>query len=287
MPLPKGQQAWRKHHMQHASTPQSIVANLPVEELPMDSKELMAPLPSVSYSIVTVTRNNRSGLQKTVESVISQTFNTYEFVIIDGDSYDGTKHYLKLLGDHHIHWVSEPDRSIYDAMNKGIKQSRGTWVLFLNAGDCLASCKVLESLQPYLRPSLAVVYGDYAVDGFPHKARPFSYIERWGLMTSHQSILFNRLVCGDLFHYNCNLRLSADFDLVWRIRRKFPNGFSYSDQVIASVHSGGISTQNFTRLRAEQLLTITRHFGLRGAINYLYEAFRKSLNRFLHRAKDR
>ena len=100
----------------------------------------------MKLSIITINRNNKDGLQRTIESVVSQTFQDYEYVIIDGASTDGSVDVIKQYADKITYWVSEPDKGIYNAMNKGILQAKGEYCLFLNSGDVFASSFVMEKL---------------------------------------------------------------------------------------------------------------------------------------------
>ena len=116
-------------------------------------------------SIITINCNNAVGLEKTMQSVISQTRTDYEYVIIDGDSTDGSVAAIKDMAkrlDGRIKWISEPDMGIYDAMNKGIAMASGDYVQFLNSGDCLAgndvTARMLQALDSNGRPS--ILYGN-------------------------------------------------------------------------------------------------------------------------------
>lgn len=102
-------------------------------------------------SIITVNLNNRNGLQKTIESVISQTFHNFEWIIIDGGSTDGSKELIEKYTDHINFWVSEPDKGIYNAMNKGIRKSNGEYLLFLNSGDFLYNTEVISQAIKLLK----------------------------------------------------------------------------------------------------------------------------------------
>lgn len=96
------------------------------------------------FSIITVNYNNKDGLQKTIESVISQEFKNFEFIIIDGGSTDGSVEIIKKYEKHITYWVSEPDNGIYHAMNKGIQQAQGEYLNFMNSGDCLYNEQTLR-----------------------------------------------------------------------------------------------------------------------------------------------
>lgn len=100
----------------------------------------------IILSIITVNLNNKIGLQKTIESVVNQTFNDYEFIIIDGGSDEGSTKVIKEYEDKITFWCSEKDSGIYNAMNKGISHSNGGYLLFLNSGDSLVNEKVLEKV---------------------------------------------------------------------------------------------------------------------------------------------
>lgn len=98
------------------------------------------------FSIITINRNNRDGLRRTMESVVGQTYRDYEYIIIDGASTDGSVEIIKEHESHLSYWVSEPDNGIYNAMNKGIAKARGEYCLFMNSGDCLYDNHVLERI---------------------------------------------------------------------------------------------------------------------------------------------
>lgn len=95
-------------------------------------------------SIITINLNNKSGLIKTINSVINQEFTDFEWIIIDGASTDGSKQLIEQYTQYITYWISEPDKGIYNAMNKGIKIAKGEYCLFLNSGDYLASKYTLK-----------------------------------------------------------------------------------------------------------------------------------------------
>lgn len=97
-------------------------------------------------SIITINRNNAEGLRKTIESVVSQTYIDFEYIIIDGASTDESVDVIKEYADKITFWVSEPDKGIYNAMNKGIMKAKGEYLLFLNSGDWLVDKDVIHSI---------------------------------------------------------------------------------------------------------------------------------------------
>jgi len=113
----------------------------------------------LKLSIVTINKNNSAGLRKTIESVLKQTFTDYEYIIIDGGSSDGSIDIIKENGDKLSYWVSEPDKGIYNAMNKGILRAKGDYLQFLNSGDCLVDETILSKVFDV--ENLAdIIYGD-------------------------------------------------------------------------------------------------------------------------------
>lgn len=99
----------------------------------------------MKLSIITINFNNRDGLQRTIDSVASQTFKDFEWIVIDGGSTDGSRELIEQYADHFAYWVSEPDKGIYNAMNKGIKVAKGEYLQFLNSGDWLCNDTTLEN----------------------------------------------------------------------------------------------------------------------------------------------
>ena len=101
---------------------------------------------SPDVTIVTVTLNDKSGLIRTLESALSQSHRSFEIIVIDGSSSDGTPEYLASISAREVRYLSEPDKGVYDAMNKGIDRARGSLIIFLNAGDVFLSPHALRTL---------------------------------------------------------------------------------------------------------------------------------------------
>ena len=112
-------------------------------------------------SIITINYNNKAGLQKTIDSVICQTFKDYEWIVIDGGSTDGSKELLEQYQQHFAYWCSEPDKGVYNAMNKGIAKAKGEYLNFMNSGDAFYSNNTLEEVFVRNTPYADMVYGDW------------------------------------------------------------------------------------------------------------------------------
>jgi glycosyltransferase involved in cell wall biosynthesis len=113
-------------------------------------------------SIITVNYNNYQGLQKTIESIINQTFTEFEYIVIDGGSEDGSKKLIEKNAQALGYWESEKDNGIYHAMNKGIRVAKGDYIFFLNSGDELVNPTILSSIMPYL-DGTDIVYGNLII----------------------------------------------------------------------------------------------------------------------------
>lgn len=113
----------------------------------------------MKLSVITVNLNNVVGLDKTMTSVLQQSFQDFEYLIIDGGSTDGSREVIARHEQHLSYWCSEKDSGVYNAMNKGIVHAQGEYILFLNSGDYLADEKVLEKVVPHLS-GMDIVYGD-------------------------------------------------------------------------------------------------------------------------------
>lgn len=128
----------------------------------------------MQLSIVTINRNNAAGLEKTLQSVSSQTFKDFEYIVVDGASTDGSVEVIKKFESQfaHLKWVSEPDSGIYNAMNKGLRLASGDYVQILNSGDCLAAPEVTELMLANLEKSgyPSILYGNM-VKCFPDGKR--------------------------------------------------------------------------------------------------------------------
>ena len=116
-------------------------------------------------TIITVCYNAINSIEKTIISILSQTYKNLEYIIIDGGSTDGTIDVIKKYEKQISYWKSEPDKGVYDAMNKGIELATGEWVNFMNAGDSFYNTEVLQSLNLYFSDSQTdIIYGDTCIE---------------------------------------------------------------------------------------------------------------------------
>lgn len=176
----------------------------------------MAP----TLTIVTICRNDRPGLERTLASIRAQTWRDFEVELVDGASTDATADVVRALADPWIRATSEPDRGIFDAQNKGWRRARGTWCLFLNAGDSLAAPDVLARVFAVEHPE-DVIYCDL-VRQWPTHTRllrvpdriTLEYLVEGAIM--HPSAILRRDLIDRVGPYDASLRIAADHDFFFR-----------------------------------------------------------------------
>lgn len=199
------------------------------------------------FSVITITFNNRDGLRRTSSSILSQTCKDFEWIIIDGNSTDGTQ--ADFINYQSANIISEPDKGIYDAMNKGMEQATGDYILFMNAGDMFADAKILSGLTEYCLSTPDFIYGDSQEDGHLKRARHHSKIN-WGMHTHHQAMLYRRQTLAAM-RYDLHYKIAADYDLTLRFL-KIAKSVMSIPMPICIFESGGLSQTNVKTGRDEQ-----------------------------------
>ena len=208
----------------------------------------------MKVTVVTAVLNDAGHIEQTILSVISQTDIEIEYIIVDGGSKDGTLELIGKYKDKISLLISEPDRGVYDAMNKGIKYSTGDFVYFINSGDILLNPSILSKIKlEELKERNAIIYGNVVVAygniEALEKPRPFfnSKMKFKGIGICHQSMFFP----GELIRnekYDLSYKIAADYDLVYRLWRKGTE-FLYRDITIAKYDWGkGISSNPYKLL---------------------------------------
>lgn len=210
------------------------------------------------FSIVTITFNNLKGFQRTHRSMQEQDCADYEWIIVDGASTDGTADYIKELN---VHIISEPDKGLYDAMNKGIDHAKGKYIVFMNSGDEFASPSTLSDIKAAIdkhSSSPDFIYGDALEtgeyensDGKPlyKPARSHEHPER-GLFTHHQAMYYAREKISDL-RYDLSYPIAADYKFTAQFLMNCNDVF-YIPSALCLYESGGISQTGAAKGRKEQ-----------------------------------
>ena len=169
-------------------------------------------------SVVTVCFNAVEGVEKTILSVINQTYPDIEYIIIDGGSTDGTVDVIKKYADHISYWVSEPDKGIYDAMNKGIKAATGEWINFMNAGDCFVNSMVVQQMVGeidsgirILRGNIIRVYSNFKIKAVGVTKQDPGLIDMFDNTFHHQACFVQRSLFNDYGLYSTEYELCSDW----------------------------------------------------------------------------
>lgn len=194
-------------------------------------------------SIVTVCLNAEREIEKTILSVINQTYSDLEYIVIDGGSTDGTKDIIHKYQDRIAHFISEPDKGIYDAMNKGVDLATGDWINFMNAGDCFVNENVIANVAPALQDGHDVVFGNTIMVNGRHMklSKGKLYPDRFPKIGHQSSFVKTSLMKEN--HFNTNYIISADFDFLYKM---FEEGkdFLYFDMEVAIYNMDGTSSNH-------------------------------------------
>lgn len=238
-----------------------------------------------TISIITVTYNCANDIETTIQSVLQQTYPQIEYLIIDGGSSDGTQEVISRYSQDIAYFISEPDKGIYDAMNKGIRQASGEWVFFLNAGDIFTTPQILERIFSQEWEAYSAIYGDiYEIrrgKPFHWKADcPFWLSEKkfHGMGFSHQGV-FLRTSLAKSLPFDLNFRCCADYHQMTRVHQG-GGKFAYCNEVIAMVIGcEGFSDQNvYIQKREEAILSQSL-----GSLSYYKTIADLRIRRFIKR----
>lgn len=202
-------------------------------------------------TVVTVCRNNLPALQVTMQSVAEQTYANIEYLIIDGASTDGTAQMLAEYQGRLSRWISEPDKGIYDAMNKAIGMATGDWIIFMNAGDTFASSDVLSRVFSCSH-EVDVIYGDVVKGEQLKYAEPPHNAHR--MYFCHQSALV-RTECLRQYPFDTRHRMSADFK---QMKMLFLSGHHFLQLpfAIARFDTTGISNVQRSRGLKDNIMVV-------------------------------
>lgn len=197
----------------------------------------------MNYTIITVTYNCASTIERTIKSVLSQNYSAYEYIVIDGDSSDGTTQIIEKYRDKLSYYVSEPDSGMYEAMNKGLKHATGDLVLFLNGDDYLADNTVLLRMaQHYVDEKTVVIGRLYQGDKLsPDNTNADFKSKYYGIFYPHQATFVPKVLYDRLGGFDESYRVSADFE--WICRAMY-NGYQvkWVDEIVSFFSLGGLSS---------------------------------------------
>lgn len=213
----------------------------------------------MKLTIITINYNNAFGLKKTMDSVLNQTWEDFEYIVIDGDSNDESIAVIKSFESSKLKWLSEPDMGIYNAMNKGVQNANGDYVLFLNSGDYLNNNLVLSNVKEYFLSNVSFLSGHlfYIKDGKEiirkhPKEISFSYLVSKSI--SHSSTFIKRDMFAKYGLYNEANAIVSDWEFFFKTIGLNGESFLGIDQIITIYDLNGISSleENSKKIKEER-----------------------------------
>lgn len=207
------------------------------------------------YSIITINLNNGNGLEKTIKSVICQSYCDFEFIVIDGGSTDHSIDIIHKYSDSITYWVSELDGGIYSAMNKGVSKAHGNYCIFLNSGDCFYSTLVLELIdgigynEDILVGRVAVNKRGVIISPPPREKLTFYHLYSGSIPHQGSFIRTNLL---KKYPYDEDLRISSDWKFFVQTMILDNCSVRFVDEYIAQYDMNGISSYNPLLMREEK-----------------------------------
>lgn len=217
-------------------------------------------------SIITVNYNNCEGLKRTINSVFSQVSSNFEYLIIDGGSVDGSKELIAEYSNRVNYWISEKDKGIYNAMNKGIMKANGDYVLFLNSGDILHDDNVLAKLDDNILKHDIIYFNSQFVDeqtDYVHQypdILSFNYFLKYSL--PHQASLIRRTLFDEVGLYDENYKICSDWAFFLSAFAKHNASYQHIDRTFAIMYRDGISTDpgNLDQINLERQNFLNKNF---------------------------
>lgn len=232
----------------------------------------------MKISVITVNYNNLKGLETTLNSVFVQTYGQTEYIVIDGDSKDGSKEILEQNDSRITCWISEPDNGIYHAMNKGIKKSTGDYLFFLNSGDTFYKNSVLEEFAKN-NPIEDIIYGNVNVVFLSGKSKIKHHNQELNLLScltetiTHQAMFLKKHLFKDKL-YNTDYKLISDWIYYFEQIVLYNKTSKHLDMVIANFETAGLSS-NTKLIKQERKEYLIRKFS-----THYYDLYELMVNNY-------
>lgn len=235
-------------------------------------------------TVITVVYNDATSLEETIKSVLNQTYSNVEYIIIDGQSTDGTLDIINKYQENIAYWITEPDNGLYDAMNKGIDSASGEWINFMNAGDIYYNENVLKDVfhnQDY--EGYDVLFG--SVEHKYHTVkniRPIGDLKSlWkGMQFSHQSTFFKTSNHKKL-KYDLKYNFAADYNFIYNL---YNSNFEFKslNEIIATKLVSGLTETNIIKSIKERYKIVTmREDTIKVHLYYTGQLIRNYLKRII------
>ncbi len=212
----------------------------------------------MKISIITIAYNSGHSIADAIQSVLAQTYPNIEYVIVDGKSKDNTVEVVKSFGDRISQFVSEPDKGIYDALNKGIKMATGDIIGFMHSDDLFASDDIIEKVAAlFVKHDVDSIYGDLQ---YVYKNDTNKVLRYWrsgdfsirklkmGWMPPHPTFYVKKKVYDQYGLFNTNFRIAADYDTMLRFLGKYRISTMYLPEVMVKMRVGGASNRSLKNI---------------------------------------
>lgn len=219
-------------------------------------------------SIITVVRNKKTTLEKTICSVLSQTYKNIEYIIIDGNSNDGTLDIIRKYERQITYWMSEPDKGISDAFNKGIAITTGKLIGMINADDWYSSNAVELAVEQYIYCNDSIIHAKCQI--WKKNTEPYYLFSgrddiSYTMTINHPTVFVPRKIYEQIGLFDLNFKISMDYE--WTMRAKQDGRkFKYIDQVITNMRLGGVSSDLWIHFFEE--IYVRHSYGMNLAKNY-------------------
>lgn len=208
----------------------------------------------IKISILTVTFNSSKTISDTIESILSQDYPNIEYIIIDGESKDGTIEIVQSYGDRIAKFISEPDHGMYDAMNKGIALATGDVIGILNSDDFYTDQNVISNVvHTFMESGSDSVFGDLVYVSSNDLSKVTRYYSSshfhpklfaYGWMPAHPTFFVKRWVYQQYGIFQTDYKIAADYELLTRFLAKYQVSYTYVPSVMVRMRTGGASTTN-------------------------------------------
>lgn len=213
-------------------------------------------------SIVTVTYNCKDTVEKTIQNVLKQTYPNIEYIVIDGNSTDGTKEIIERYADRLAYWVSEPDKGIFDAMNKAIRIATGEWILFLNSGDYFIKPTIIDEVFKWYNDNgetlIAGGTRNYIKEGYIDCMYKASDKDVWDRPVFRHQGTFARLSIHKKYLFPTEFRIAGDYYVFMQMMLNDESFVVYDGVISLFENEMGASTRldSFTKLWNERLMAM-------------------------------
>ncbi len=233
----------------------------------------------MKFSIITVVYNNEDSVEEAIKSVLSQTYDNIEFIVVDGLSKDGT---LQIINKYRIKinkFISEKDRSNYDAYNKGLKLATGDIIGFLNSDDLFENDNIISSIAEKFKnnPNIDMVYGNikYVNKDYPNivvrKWKSLKYYDKFfenGNVPPHPGLFIKSYVYKESGNFDLNFNLVADHDFMFRVFKIKQYRSLFVDKYYVKMRLGGRTNQSWKNIYLQniEILNVWKKYNLKAPI---------------------